>query len=111
MAYPWGNSFDANRCNVVGSKSLEAVGSYPAGASWVGALDMAGNAMEWVGDWLGPFPSYAVEDPTGPVTGAVKVEKGGWWGGSYFAARAAYRHFEDPPEYSDGHIGFRTISR
>lgn len=111
LAYPWGNSFDANRCNVVGSKSLEAVGSYPAGASWVGALDMAGNAMEWVGDWLGPFPSYAVEDPTGPVTGAVKVEKGGWWGGSYFAARAAYRHFEDPPEYSDGHIGFRTISR
>ena len=27
------------------------VGSYPKGASWVGALDMAGNAMEWVADW------------------------------------------------------------
>ena len=28
--------------------------SYPAGASWVGALDMSGNAMEWVADWLDP---------------------------------------------------------
>ena len=24
---------------------------------------------------------------------------------------AAYRHFEDPPEYADEHIGFRIVSR
>jgi hypothetical protein len=24
--------------------------------------------------------------------------------------RAAYRHFEDPPAYSDHHIGFRIVT-
>jgi formylglycine-generating enzyme required for sulfatase activity len=50
--YPWGNAapdatlanFDSN----VGKTT--AVGSYTAGASWVGALDMAGNVWEWVRD-------------------------------------------------------------
>jgi formylglycine-generating enzyme required for sulfatase activity len=50
------------------------------------------------------------DDPTGPATGATKVEKGGWWGSNPFVARSAYRHFEDPPEYADGHIGFRVAS-
>ena len=27
-----------------------------------------------------------------------------------FVARSAYRHFEDPPEYGDIHIGFRVVS-
>lgn len=110
LAYPWGAEFDGSRCNVVGSKGLRPVGSYPGGASWVGALDMAGNAMEWVHDWLAPYPAEAAVDPTGPAAGMVKVEKGGWWGASSFAARSAYRHFEDPPEYGDAHIGFRVVS-
>lgn len=110
LTYPWGNEFDSSRCNVVDSKGLQPAGSYPTGASWVGALDMAGNVMEWVQDWLGPYPAGVAEDPTGPASGEVKVEKGGWWGSSLFVARSAYRHFEDPPEYGDMHIGFRVVS-
>ena len=110
LTYPWGNEFDGTRCNLVDSKGLRPVGSYPTGASWIGALDMAGNVMEWVQDWLGPYPSDPLTDPAGPVSGKVKVEKGGWWGGSQFTARAAYRHFEDPPEYGDFHIGFRIVT-
>ncbi len=110
FVYPWGNAFDAALCNVVGGKSLMPVGSFPSGASWAGALDMAGNAMEWVQDWLGPYSAQPVENPTGPATGRVKVEKGGWWGATFFVARAAYRHFEDPPDYQDAHIGFRVAT-
>jgi formylglycine-generating enzyme required for sulfatase activity len=110
LAYPWGNDFDGSRCNVVDSTGLKPVGSYPAGVSWVGAFDMAGNVMEWVQDWLGSYSAGAVDNPTGPATGKVKVEKGGWWGSTLFVARSAYRHFEDPPEYGDGHIGFRAVS-
>ena len=110
LTYPWGNEFDSSLSNLVDSKGLESVGSYPAGASWVGALDIAGNVMEWVQDWLGPYSAAKVTDPTGPDAGKVKVEKGGWWSGTLYVARAAYRHFEDPPEYADFHIGFRIVT-
>jgi formylglycine-generating enzyme required for sulfatase activity len=90
------------------------VRSYPAGASWVGALDLAGNAMEWVADWysLTDHAAGVDEDPTGPATGSLKIEKGGWWGAPdpAYVSRAAYRHFEDPPTYADHHIGFRIVS-
>jgi len=110
-AYPWGNEFDGDRANVVDSKGLKPVGSYPLSVSWVGAQDMAGNVMEWVQDWLGNYAAEAAVDPTGPASGKVKVEKGGWWGGPFLAARSAYRHFEDPPDYGDHHIGFRVVTR
>jgi formylglycine-generating enzyme required for sulfatase activity len=110
--YPWGDAWDAARCNVEGSVAATAVGSYAAGASWVGARDLAGNVMEWVADWLDPayYATSPVSDPTGPATGTKKVEKGGWWGSNQFVARAAYRHFEDPPDYQDHHIGFRIVA-
>jgi formylglycine-generating enzyme required for sulfatase activity len=109
-SYPWGDVFDPNLCNLVDAVRLEPVGRFPGGASWVGAMDMAGNVMEWVRDWLGPYPEDPITDPAGPETGRVKVEKGGWWGGTSFVARSAYRHFEDPPDYADSHIGFRIVT-
>ncbi|MEO8571337.1 MAG: SUMF1/EgtB/PvdO family nonheme iron enzyme [Chloroflexota bacterium] len=111
--YPWGNDFDPDRANVINSTGPRPVGSYPNGASWVGAQDMAGNAMEWVSDWLGVdyYATKSTDDPAGPATGQVKVEKGGWWGSNQFVARSAYRHYEDPPTYGDKHIGFRVASQ
>lgn len=113
LVYPWGSDWNPDLANVVDSTGLTPVGSYPDGASWVGALDLAGNAMEWVQDWL--WDKYygreeAGLDPVGPASGRMKVEKGGWWGSYPFVARAAYRHFEDPPSYQDHHIGFRVVS-
>jgi formylglycine-generating enzyme required for sulfatase activity len=111
--YPWGDTFDTDRANVINSVAPKPVGSYPTGVSWVGANDMAGNAMEWVSDWLGVdyYATSPATDPTGPATGTTKVEKGGWWGSNEFVARSAYRHYEDPPEYGDKHIGFRVASQ
>jgi formylglycine-generating enzyme required for sulfatase activity len=111
--YPWGNEFDPAKTNVVDSNALMPVGSFPGGASWVGAHDMAGNAMEWVNDWLDvkyyQQPDNSM-DPRGPSSGSVKIEKGGWWGSNLFVSRSAYRHFEDPPTYQDHHIGFRVVT-
>lgn len=110
--YPWGDTFDPELANVVDSTGPTPVGSFPDGASWVGALDMAGNAMEWVADWLdaGYYADSPAVDPPGPDGGRNKVEKGGWWGSNPFVARAAYRHYEDPPNYADEHIGFRVVT-
>jgi len=53
--------------------STTPVGSYPEGASYCGAYDMAGNVMEWTADWFQIFYyQYRVqngltEDPTGPA--------------------------------------------
>jgi formylglycine-generating enzyme required for sulfatase activity len=110
--YPWGDKWDPIFANVVDSEGPSAVGSYPNGASWVGAFDMAGNAMEWVSDWMS-YSYYEEEeriDPQGPVIGSIKIEKGGWWGSVPYVARSAYRHFEDPPTYQDHHIGFRVVT-
>jgi formylglycine-generating enzyme required for sulfatase activity len=111
LIYPWGNTFDSGKANVVQSTGLAPVGSFAAGKSWVGAYDMAGNAMEWVQDWLDTdYYKQAVRDnPPGPAAGTIKIEKGGWWGSNQFVARSAYRHFEDLPDYKDGHIGFRIV--
>mgnify|MGYP003382547872 FL=1 len=94
------------------SEGLTAVDAYPEGVSWVGAYDMAGNAMEWVQDWLSRkyYANSPKDDPTGQETGSKKVEKGGWWGSNAYVARSAYRHFEDPPTYQDHHIGFRVVT-
>jgi formylglycine-generating enzyme required for sulfatase activity len=59
--YPWGDLWDVSRGNFRKSRTgiarescwitrrgLRPVGSFPAGASPYGALDMAGNAWEWV---------------------------------------------------------------
>jgi formylglycine-generating enzyme required for sulfatase activity len=114
--YPWGDAFDPTLANLDGATGPVAVGRYPQGASWVGALDMAGNAMEWVADWWSRdyYAQGVRDDPTGPPTGGRKIEKGGWWGppddAGAFIARSAFRLDEDAPTYSDHHIGFRIVS-
>lgn len=58
--YPWGNSIlDCSYANfsVLGEPAecigqSKEVGSYSKGMSPYGALDMAGNASEWIADWF-----------------------------------------------------------
>ena len=54
--YPWGNDPpDKTRARFnVGWNETTAVGSYPAGASPYGVLDMAGNVWEWVSSVYAP---------------------------------------------------------
>lgn len=109
--YPWGDEWNSDFANVVDSEGVVPVGSYPDGASWVGALDMSGNVMEWARDWWTPnYRGAERDDPTGSERGRIKTERGGWWGSNPVVARTAYRHFEDPPSYQDHHIGVRIMT-
>lgn len=55
------------------------VGSFPAGASWVGALDMAGNVREWVADGYGAHSNVTAVDPRGRASGDSHIPSGGAW--------------------------------
>jgi formylglycine-generating enzyme required for sulfatase activity len=96
--YPWGNA--PPNCNLANygdcSRVLVRVGSRPAGTSWCGALDMAGNVWEWVNDWFGPYSGLAQENPAGPTADDVPVLRGGGWHSPRWEIRAAYRQHEVP---------------
>jgi formylglycine-generating enzyme required for sulfatase activity len=75
--WPWGEAVPSPALAVMASPlGVEPVGRYPAGAGPFGCLDQAGNAMEWVADWLSPYPRDPVVDPTGGA-GGERVLRGG----------------------------------
>jgi formylglycine-generating enzyme required for sulfatase activity/serine/threonine protein kinase len=109
--YPWGD--ETPGCNIANFKNCVGgaveVGSYPDGASWVGALDMAGNAWEWVNDWYdaGYYANSPAENPDGPTGGRTKALRGGaWYHSSYQSVRAANRSNHDPAN-AYFYVGFR----
>lgn len=56
--FPWGNTFDADLCNVRESarSGTTPVGMFPEGASPYGLLDVAGNVWEWTRTLQAPYP-------------------------------------------------------
>jgi formylglycine-generating enzyme required for sulfatase activity len=80
--WPWGNEFDPSRANLSGDEDgymlTAPVGIFPTGASAYGALDMAGNAAEWVADWYDAeyYAHSPAKNPTGPGSGDRKVYRG-----------------------------------
>ena len=52
--YPWGQEWQPDWANL--GRDPAPVGSYPRDQSPYGALDMAGNALEWTGDLFQPYP-------------------------------------------------------
>lgn len=96
--FPWGeNKADgllANYNMLVGDTSR--VGTYPAGASPFGVLDMAGNVAEWVNDFYSFDYSALLENtlnPTGLATSSNfnRVVRGGSLGDAEINIRVAKR--------------------
>jgi serine/threonine-protein kinase len=112
--YPWGDTFDGTRLNYCdancpydhnrdndyddGYERTAPVGTYESGASWVGALDMAGNVWEWVADWYDDnyYETSPSDNPAGPESGEYRVLRGGGWGNGEWVFRTAYRSMYDP---------------
>ena len=85
------------------------MGSYPEGASWIGALDMAGNVWELVADWNGDYSAERQVNPAGPSSGTRRVARGGSWHASPDHVRGALRTHLGTDEFVD-HIGFRCVA-
>ena len=121
--YPWGDIFDSTLVNHCDSNCEEfwknqdaddgytfssPVGTYPGGASWVGALDMSGNVFEWVMDWFGEYPGESQINPIGVESASFKVMRGG----SYIYEQSRLRTpIRDnlPPTEKDSAVGFRCV--
>ena len=73
------------------------VGSFPAGASSHGCLDMTGNVWEWTNDVFAPFPGFEPfpypEYSEAWFDGDHRVLKGGSWATRPSVLRTSFRNF------------------
>ena len=121
--FPWSEGFDGSKLNFCdvncwvpggdpnsddGYVETAPGGSFPAGASWIGAQDLAGNVAEWVGDWYAAdyYAASPTGDPPGPQSGERRVQRGGSWGMEPIYAHSSYRSSEEPTHVSI-YTGFR----
>jgi formylglycine-generating enzyme required for sulfatase activity len=115
--YPWGDTLDCSFANVYvagdsgsGCEGYPVkVGSYPSGASYYGAFDMAGNVVEWVADlyYEAYYQVAPSSNPKGPTQGEYHVLRGSSF---IFDAsnttRKSERFFESWQTFYDN-VGFR----
>jgi hypothetical protein len=89
--YPWGK-WRPGICNVAvtGIGSTSPVGAVPAGASYLGAMDMSGNVWEWCMD----------------ARGDTRAVKGGSWTSYVHHSTIAFSNFLPRDSHLD-EVGFR----
>ncbi|MBN2346788.1 MAG: SUMF1/EgtB/PvdO family nonheme iron enzyme, partial [Candidatus Aminicenantes bacterium] len=112
--FPWGRAAPAPtlvnmKGNADGYAFSAPVGSYPAGASAYGILDMAGNVWEWMADWYDAeyYRNSPERDPAGPARGDARSVRGGSWANGPDLIRAANRSSERPGRRLNV-LGFRV---
>lgn len=106
--FPWGEIWQQERANTREAQlgGATTVGSYPAGASPYGCLDMAGTVWEWTSslDRLYPYdPHDGREDPQ---AAGRRILRGGCYANPHGYARCACR-FRMPPGMHNEFLGVR----
>lgn len=92
----WYYSNSESTTHDIGSKAPNELGIY----------DMSGNVREWCNDWLDYYSTNNENDPQGPSSGNLKVNRGGSWTTPAVNCRNTYRHSNYPSEASQD-LGFR----
>lgn len=116
-AYPWGETVEARRANVGAGRSgsLKPVDGYPNGASAFGALQMVGNAWEWVDETAAPSAEATanfarmLSPPPAPGDRWVRIR-----GGSFMEPldpKVMSDAVTVPARYKSPIIGFRCAKR
>jgi formylglycine-generating enzyme required for sulfatase activity len=109
---PWGDEPAA--CNFLNFKDcaglLSSVLDHPEGISDYMALDMAGNAYEWVNDWYQKdyYPQSPASNPTGPVDGEKRSVRGSSFDTGLDYVISAQRSSLEPDQ-SKIDVGFRCV--
>ncbi|MBN1873608.1 MAG: SUMF1/EgtB/PvdO family nonheme iron enzyme [Anaerolineae bacterium] len=120
--YPWGNVWDAMKCNSSETNTREVatrVDAYPGGISPYGVLDMVGNVWEWTRSLWGKdlaqpdfgYP-YDAEDGREDMTvgnNVRRVLRGVSFYNDRRVARCAARYRYSPHNHYNS-VGFRVVS-
>ncbi len=122
-AYPWGDAWREECANTIesGIGDTSAVGSFVAGTSEAGCLDMAGNVWEWTRSLWGKefskptfrYPYKADESKRENLDAkdnVLRVVRGGSWNSHRNLARCAYRN-RNEPDNRNNNLGFRVVLR
>jgi formylglycine-generating enzyme required for sulfatase activity len=111
--WPWKGAFKGAAANSNGQEDehekTAPVTAFQEGESPHGALNMAGNAAEWVADYYDPTfyrTSKQEADPKGPENGRERVVRGGSYLSTSHQLRVSARQAKLPTE-TDNTVGFR----
>lgn len=110
--FPWGNTFDPGRANVKASDlgAPVRVGTYLAGASPFGVLDMTGNVWEWTASEAKLYPGSQEKPPSWdkPLEPGVQLQiiRGGAFTEETKRCTTTYRNWV-PSNFKARELGFR----
>jgi serine/threonine-protein kinase len=108
LRYPWGDAFRAEVVNFALESSADA-GSLPEGASWVGALDMAGGVAEWTSTLYDVYPYLAADGREQVERDGPRVGRGGSWQDTDAAAVQSAARLPYAPELRHEQVGIRCV--
>ncbi len=99
--YPWGNTFDKDKCNTFegGKKSTTPVGLYsPQGDSVYGCADMAGNVWEWTHSLNKAYPYNINDGREDEKASGYRASRGGVFNdlGKYARCASRFSYLLDP---------------
>ena len=109
-AYPWGNEEPddsrSNYNNTIGETA--PVGSYPAGQSAYGLLDLSGNLWEWTSSLEADYPYDATDGREAQESDDKRAVRGGSFYYTSYQIRCAARTGFAPTTGNE-HIGLRLV--
>ena len=109
FVYPWGDVFDARKCNTIESQIYRTVpvGLYPNGSSPFGLWEASGNIWEWTDSWYQAYPGSSAQNEE--FGEKYRTLRGGSWLTVRRDARCATRPGLVPVLFLN-FVGFRLVS-